>query len=68
MDDERAAAGRESAARRGVDVEVEVDVAIVDVHRDIASATVHSSACREYLHLARTVEGWRSVNALWAPS
>lgn len=45
---------------RGIEVEV------IDVHGDIASAVVRSAVYREYLHLARTREGWRIVNALWA--
>jgi hypothetical protein len=55
--------GRE-AARRGSEIEVVVE----DVHGDIASATVRSTPYREYLHLARTADGWRIVNTLWAPT
>lgn len=40
---------------------VEVD----DIHGSIATARVHSVPYREYLHLARTPDGWRIVNALW---
>ena len=45
------------------DRRIEVDV--VDVHGDIASATVRSAVYREYLHLIRAREGWKLVNALW---
>ena len=43
-----------------------IEVAVVDVYGDIASAVVRSAVYREYLHLARTRDGWRIVNALWA--
>jgi len=42
-----------------------IDVAVVDVHGNIASAVVDSDVYREYLHLFRTDEGWKIVNALW---
>jgi hypothetical protein len=42
-----------------------IDVHVVDVHGNIASAVVHSDVYREYLHLVRTDEGWKIVNALW---
>src|SRR5687768_6279286 len=46
----------------------QIDVTVEDIHADIASATVRSAVYREYVHLARTAEGWKSVNTLWAPS
>ncbi len=45
---------------RGIDIEV------TDVHGNVASVTVRSTLYREYLHLVRTAEGWKIVNALWA--
>jgi hypothetical protein len=42
-----------------------IDVRVVDVHGAIASAVVDSNVYREYLHLVRTDDGWRIVNALW---
>lgn len=42
-----------------------IDVTVVDVHGDIASAVVDSDVYREYLHLVRTDAGWKLVNALW---
>ena len=42
-----------------------IDVSVVDVHGNIASAVVESDVYREYLHLVRTSEGWKIVNALW---
>jgi|SRR5918994_6945681 hypothetical protein len=42
-----------------------IDVTVVDVYGDIASAVVDSDVYREYVHLVRTDDGWRIVNALW---
>ena len=42
-----------------------IDVTVVDIHGDIASAVVDSDVYREYLHLVRTDAGWKIVNALW---
>ena len=44
---------------RGIDIEV------VDLHGNIASVVVRSPVYREYLHLVRTEDGWKIVNALW---
>lgn len=43
-----------------------IDVRVVDVYGDIASAVVGSDVYREYLQLVRTRDGWKIVNALWA--
>lgn len=43
-------------------------VGFVEVYGDIASATVHSVPYVDYLHLVRTVDGWRILNALWCPA
>jgi hypothetical protein len=50
---------RDSAARR-------IDVRVVEVYGDIATAVVDSHVYREYLHLVRTNGDWKIVNALWA--
>jgi hypothetical protein len=42
-----------------------IDVTVVDVHGNIASAVVDSDVYREYLHLVRTDDGWKILNALW---
>ena len=42
-----------------------IGVTVVDVHETIASAVVDSDVYREYLHLVRTDDGWKIVNALW---
>jgi hypothetical protein len=47
----------------GGDRGIEIDVN--DIHGNIASVTVRSTVYREYLHLVRTPEGWKIVNALW---
>ena len=57
-----AGAGAEDGADRRLEVEV------VEVHGDIASAIVRSAVYREYLHLVRTSEGWKIANALWRPT
>jgi hypothetical protein len=43
----------------------ELEVRVVEVCEEIATVVVHSNVYREYLHLARTREGWKIVNALW---
>jgi hypothetical protein len=42
-----------------------LEVAVDHVHREIATVTVRSNVYVEYLHLVRTPEGWKIVNALW---
>lgn len=42
-----------------------IDVHVIDIHGDIASVVVDSNVYREYLHLGRTDDGWKIVNALW---
>jgi hypothetical protein len=42
-----------------------IEVSVVDIHHDIATAVVRSAQYREYLHLLRTPQGWRIVNAFW---
>ena len=50
-------------ARDVPDRAIEVDV--VDVNGEIATAVVRSAVYHEYLHLVHTPEGWKIVNALW---
>jgi hypothetical protein len=47
----------------GGDRGIEVDV--VDVYGSIATAVVRSPVYREYVHLVKTEEGWKILNALW---
>jgi len=43
-------------------------VEIDDVYGDVASAVVHAVPYVDYLHLVRTPDGWRILNALWCPA
>jgi hypothetical protein len=43
-----------------------IEVEVVDVYGNIATAVVRSAVYREYLHLVRTADGWKIVNVLWA--
>jgi hypothetical protein len=45
--------------------EREIEVQVIEVHGPIASVVVHSTVYREYLHVGRTKDGWKIVNALW---
>jgi hypothetical protein len=62
---DNAAAGR---GRRTHATDRTYEVAISDVHGDIAAATVHAVPYVDYVHLLRTADGWRIVNALWCPT
>lgn len=42
-----------------------IEVHVTNVHQDIAAVVVRSREYREYLHLARTPEGWQIVDAFW---
>lgn len=59
---EATAAGE--ALRRGDDPG-EILVEVVDLHDRIATVVVRSDVYREYVHLVRTLDGWKIVNALW---
>ena len=49
--------------RRGDPGEIVVEV--VEAYGKIATVVVRSSVYREYLHVARTGDGWKIVNTLW---
>lgn len=55
--------------REGAGVEDKTDdpieVTVVDIHHDIATAVVRSAQYREYLHLLRTPHGWKIAGAFW---
>ena len=53
------------AEAKSDDPKVGIDVEVVDLYGNIASVVVRSAVYREYLHLVRTDEGWKIVNALW---
>ena len=42
-----------------------LSIVVDDIHDSIATVRVESVPFREYLHLARTSDGWRIVNTLW---
>jgi hypothetical protein len=42
-----------------------IEILVDEVHDTIASVRVRAALYIEYLHLARTTDGWRIVNALW---
>jgi hypothetical protein len=42
-----------------------IAVEVVGLHGNISSVVVRSPVYREYLHLVRTDDGWKIVNALW---
>jgi hypothetical protein len=46
---------------RDLRIEIEVD----DVLGELANVTVRSAVYVEYLHLARTSDGWKIVNDVW---
>ncbi len=50
-------------AQRPADLEIRVRVE--DVYEHLASATVDSTAYREYLQLVRTQDGWKILNTLY---
>jgi hypothetical protein len=62
---EMIAATEEGRGKRRDPGKREIDVRVVEVCEEIATVVVHSNVYREYLHLARTREGWKIVNALW---
>ena len=41
---------------------------MAEIHTRTASVVVHSQIYTKYLHLVRTDEGWKIVNALWIPA
>lgn len=53
------------ALRRGEDPG-EIVVEVAELYERIATVIVRSDVFREYLHLARTGDGWKIVNALYA--
>jgi hypothetical protein len=55
----------EGIARKPADFTYEVIVN--DSYHEIATVTVRSAIYREYLHLVRTGDGWKILNALYAP-
>jgi hypothetical protein len=59
------AAGRGKERDAAIGGDRRIEVSVDGVHGGIASVTVHSAVYIDYLHLARTREGWKIVNVLW---
>jgi len=59
------AAGRGKERDAAIGGDRRIEVSSVDIHSKVASVTVRSSLYIDYLHLARTREGWKIVNVLW---
>jgi hypothetical protein len=55
----------EGVATRPADFAYEITVD--DCYHRIAAVTVSSAIYREYLHVVRTPDGWKIVNALYTP-
>jgi ketosteroid isomerase-like protein len=53
----------QGVGKRHDDHRIEVDVE--DVYETVANVTVRGAVYREYVHLARTGDGWKIVNTLW---
>ena len=56
---------REGAGRLDDPARRAYELRDLTVHRDIASVNVFAVPYVDLLHLVRTTEGWRIVNALW---
>jgi hypothetical protein len=58
-------ATRAALGKRRDPGERQINIDIVEIYGAIATVVVHSNVYREYLHVARTDDGWKLVNALW---
>ena len=56
---------RQASGRGTAPADRHYEIRAVECHRDIASACVYAVPYVDYLHLVRTAEGWRIINALW---
>jgi|SRR6185437_10596123 hypothetical protein len=58
-----------TAAGEGLQHGVEqlTQIEVEDVSEGIASVTVRNTTYYEYVHLVRTPDGWKIINALWRP-
>jgi len=45
--------------------DLRIEIEVEDVLGELANVTVRSAVYTEYLHLARTSDGWKIVNDLW---
>jgi hypothetical protein len=56
---------RQGRGRRDGPGERAIEIQVIEVYDDIATALVHTRRYIETLHLVRTAAGWRILNALW---
>ena len=56
---------REGQGVAGKPADFAFEVTVNDIYQHIATVTVHSTVYREYLHLAKTSDGWKILNALY---
>ena len=56
---------RRAAGRRTDPAERRYEIRAIEVHRDIASACAYALPYVDYVHLVRTDDGWRILQALW---
>jgi hypothetical protein len=45
--------------------DLRIEIEVEDVLGELANVTVRSAVYTEYLHLARTSDGWKIVNDVW---
>ncbi len=45
-----------------------IEIEVEDILGELANVTVRSAVYTEYLHLARTSDGWKIVNDVWQPT
>lgn len=43
----------------------QIQIYVIEIYEPMATVVVHSAVYREYLHLVKTRDGWKIVNALW---
>jgi hypothetical protein len=48
--------------------DLRIEIEVEDVLGELANVTVRSAVYTEYLHLARTSDGWKIVNDVWQPT
>ena len=61
----RGAATDTDSERPAFDLDRDLDIQVIDRHRNIATVVVRSTVYREYLHLVHADGSWKIVNALW---
>jgi hypothetical protein len=48
--------------------DLRIEIEVEDLLGELANVTVRSAVYTEYLHLARTSNGWKIVNDVWQPT